>query len=882
MKKISILVLILINIFLGAKEKNISEILRMGETFLQSKNKTLVLESYFPIEFRGKTLAYIVNYQPETFVAISADDRLYPIIAYSFNNNIKRNQNEYHLPNLLWEDLFLRLKFYEKFPEKAEQNKNFWQTNFSSRNSNRDFQQWPAEGSTSTDGWVETRWHQSGIYDNFCPLDNSDERSKVGCVATAMAQIVNFHEFIGNPPVTFSNSDDYYAGGGIDIDDDHNSRDFPSFPELNNYLLDLWNHYEHDYELTDNDKAALSFACGVSVEMQYSSNGSSASTSAVGYNLRNKFDFVSGFYYSMYTNFYTDLQQDMKQMQPAQLSVYNPEEQLGHSIICDGYNTDNYFHLNMGWGISNETCWYLLPSDIPDGYSIINGAVMNIEGGEIPVHVTGNVIINGASAPGTYITLAGERFYETYVTLYSGDFEFPAVSPGNYTATAIREEGRVYFQSFDVHIDENNDFLQFNLGHFEAVTGIVNAPISPNGTNISFYRNGELINSGIADENGEYAVADILPGEYLAVASLNGNFFESKAVTISLENQTVDFNLEEYPANIAFAYSSSPTGTWNFVPNYTLTCAVRLSDEELENITEDVFAKIRFKSPINNDEGEIFAQIWNGDYLISETQVENFSAGEWLEVELDNFVPINMYSDYYVGYQIQSSTGEFVFHDAGPRVSGKGAFYRNSGWTELVSQNDYNFCIEPIIISQDFGTITGNVVLSGGNGDVTETSVKAGNFITHPLQNGDYFLDVKPANYDLSATLTDYDGDYLNDISVTNGETLENQNFTLVYNPSAAENEAVVSDFIFGNYPNPFPTFTTIFFSLPAENFDKKPEIEIFNTKGQLVKKYFLSNNKFSIKWDGKDQNGNAVESGIYFYKFSWQPVSTGKMILLK
>jgi hypothetical protein len=266
--------------------------------------------------------------------------------------------------------------------------------------------------------------------------------------------------------------------------------------------------------------------------MQYSSNGSSASTSAVGYNLRNKFDFDSGFYYSMYTNFYNDLQWDMKQMQPAQLSVYNSEEQLGHSIICDGYNTDNYFHLNMGWGISNETCWYLLPSEIPDGYSIINGAVMNIEGGEIPVHVTGNVTINGASAPGTYITLSGERFYEAYVTLFSGDFEFPAVSPGDYLATAIQEESRVYYQSFEIHIDDDHDFIQFNLGHFEAVSGIVNAPISPAGTNVSFYQNGIFINSGIADETGEYAVPDILPGEYLAVASLNGPTLPLKMMNI--------------------------------------------------------------------------------------------------------------------------------------------------------------------------------------------------------------------------------------------------------------------------------------------------------------------------------------------------------------
>lgn len=92
------------------------------------------------------------------------------------------------------------------------------------------------------------------------------------------------------------------------------------------------------------------------------------------------------------------------------------------------------------------------------------------------------------------------------------------------------------------------------------------------------------------------------------------------------------------------------------------------------------------------------------------------------------------------------------------------------------------------------------------------------------------------------------------------------------------------------NYPNPFnpsgagrsPT-TTISFALPK---DSKVELSVYNIKGQKVKtllrEAFESGNH-SIIWNGDDDSGNSVSSGIYFYKLKagdFQKVK--KMILLK
>jgi spore coat protein A len=85
------------------------------------------------------------------------------------------------------------------------------------------------------------------------------------------------------------------------------------------------------------------------------------------------------------------------------------------------------------------------------------------------------------------------------------------------------------------------------------------------------------------------------------------------------------------------------------------------------------------------------------------------------------------------------------------------------------------------------------------------------------------------------------------------------------------------------NNPNPFNPETTIRFQLPAQ---AHVEMKIFNVNGQLVRT--LANQEFGageheVNWNGKDNAGNPLASGVYFYRLvSGSFTKTKKMAMLK
>jgi carboxypeptidase T len=89
---------------------------------------------------------------------------------------------------------------------------------------------------------------------------------------------------------------------------------------------------------------------------------------------------------------------------------------------------------------------------------------------------------------------------------------------------------------------------------------------------------------------------------------------------------------------------------------------------------------------------------------------------------------------------------------------------------------------------------------------------------------------------------------------------------------------------LYQNAPNPFNPETTISYTLPRRG---SISLDIFNIKGQVVKSLVSERQEqgfYSISWDGKDNNGNSVASGVYFYRLEaeGQTSQTKKMILLK
>jgi len=93
-------------------------------------------------------------------------------------------------------------------------------------------------------------------------------------------------------------------------------------------------------------------------------------------------------------------------------------------------------------------------------------------------------------------------------------------------------------------------------------------------------------------------------------------------------------------------------------------------------------------------------------------------------------------------------------------------------------------------------------------------------------------------------------------------------------------------DVILQNYPNPFRNSTTISFNL-ATDLHGLARIRIYNIKGQLVRELKIKNYKFKISkayWDGKDDNGKPVGSGIYLYRLKADDkiIDTKKCLLLR
>jgi serine protease len=85
------------------------------------------------------------------------------------------------------------------------------------------------------------------------------------------------------------------------------------------------------------------------------------------------------------------------------------------------------------------------------------------------------------------------------------------------------------------------------------------------------------------------------------------------------------------------------------------------------------------------------------------------------------------------------------------------------------------------------------------------------------------------------------------------------------------------------NYPNPFNLETQFTLSLPAES---KVSFVIYNVAGQKVKTLvdgYMNAGTHTLIWDGTNEYGNVVSSGIYFYKVvAGDIVTTKKMILMK
>ena len=121
-----------------------------------------------------------------------------------------------------------------------------------------------------------------------------------------------------------------------------------------------------------------------------------------------------------------------------------------------------------------------------------------------------------------------------------------------------------------------------------------------------------------------------------------------------------------------------------------------------------------------------------------------------------------------------------------------------------------------------------------------------------------------------------------NSISISEIKKITFSGLTSIEDPGKIK--TVVDNFVlFQNYPNPFNPSTNIQYNLSIPG---NVEVSIYNISGQKIRQLVCENQQegnHTLVWDGKNNNGEAVTSGLYLYKVIFEnTVSSKKMILVK
>ena len=192
------------------------------------------------------------------------------------------------------------------------------------------------------DPLVKTRWNQNAPYNNLSPKIR-DNQTYTGCVATAMAQVMKYH----NWPASGEGSNSYrWSTTTLSLD----------FEECDfkwEDMLDVYTDGEYT-EAQGNAVAELMYAAGISVYMNFGTEGSGASSMSIAPALGDNFRYdrqtlryLKREYYSL-EEWESIIYNSLKEDGPV---IYDGQSyQGGHSYICDGYDGNGYFHFNWGWG----------------------------------------------------------------------------------------------------------------------------------------------------------------------------------------------------------------------------------------------------------------------------------------------------------------------------------------------------------------------------------------------------------------------------------------------------------------------------------------------------------------------------------------------------
>lgn len=322
--------------------------------------------------------AYSIELFPRGYLIISADDELPTIISYSavsrldLSDNINNSFRKILERDLKGSQRALKNHLDRDSIQFREKNRNRWKKYRSVSGAettvlSRDYDvlfDLPLPSDIIVYELMQTRWNQNNHYNELTPESEEgiagtpyyDGHVPTGCVATAFAQMMKYHNW------------PWYGDGGhsyFDINGNVTGDHVVSFADEYD-----WSHMQNEYDPWNLEPTAsvsavaeLMYETGVAVEMNYEPDGSSSSPLLLHKKLASQFYYQYAPAVSDSAAEMTDtLIQNLAERTPCVASI------PGHAVVADGHSiegSDHYFHVNYGWGGDNNG-WYLLNA-VPGG-----------------------------------------------------------------------------------------------------------------------------------------------------------------------------------------------------------------------------------------------------------------------------------------------------------------------------------------------------------------------------------------------------------------------------------------------------------------------------------------------------------------------------------
>ena len=309
---------------------------------------------------------YVFNVADEGgYVIVSNDDRTIPVLGYSDNGNLD--------PDDMPDNMKAWLEGYAREIECLDDISGIATTDVPAKVGNH--------ATTTLGPLVTTQWSQSTPYSDRCPRESSSgKRCVTGCVATAMAQVMNYHKWPESPTTEIPG---YSMSEYVDT----------SEPLL--VITFDWDNMKDTYtgeEPIDHPTAiavsTLMRYCGQSVKMDYGPSSSGAYTMDVAPALETYFgynesaQYLVRSYYS-YANWTDLIYNELEQRRPV---IYNAmtRDAGGHAFVCDGYKyegDEDLFHINWGWGGALDGYFVLSVLDANEKmvFDLNQGAIVGIQ-----------------------------------------------------------------------------------------------------------------------------------------------------------------------------------------------------------------------------------------------------------------------------------------------------------------------------------------------------------------------------------------------------------------------------------------------------------------------------------------------------------------------